>query len=133
MATVIELAGRTEPTERSSCPAIINNPIGSAMMPSSEATLSQLAAPPADRKFSPPKTEKKTKTATRPMSDPVSGRRTSAPSDGVEEGEADGSAATLDDGLEGLDVMGTSSMTSPESVTAFAARRGDARPSDASM
>ena len=60
MAIVIELAGTIDPTERSRCPAIINNPTGSAMMPSSEATLSQLAEPPADMKFAPPKIEKKT-------------------------------------------------------------------------
>ena len=41
---VIELAGIIDPTERSRCPAIISSPTGSAMMPSSEATLSQLAA-----------------------------------------------------------------------------------------
>src|SRR5579863_7355076 len=105
---VIEAAGRTEPTERSSCPAIISNPIGSAMMPSSEATLSQLAAPPAERKFAPPKTEKKTKTATRPMNDPVSGRRASAPSENDDEGKVGGSAAIFDDAFDGLKIIGPS-------------------------
>ena len=78
---VIELAGSTEPTERSSCPAIISRPTGRAMMPSSAATLSQLAAPPADRKLAPPKIEKKTKTAMMPISEPISGRRTRPPSE----------------------------------------------------
>jgi hypothetical protein len=70
--------------------------------------LSQLAAPPAERKFSPPKTEKNTKTATRPMNDPVSGRRASAPNDSVEEVEADGSAAIFDDGFDGVEIIGSS-------------------------
>jgi hypothetical protein len=52
--------------------------------------------------------EKKTKTATRPMNDPVSGRRASAPSDSVEEVEADGSAAIFDGGFDGVEIMGSS-------------------------
>ena len=58
MATLIELAGTIDPTERSRWPAIISRPTGSAMMPSSEATLSQLAAPPADMKLAPRRSRK---------------------------------------------------------------------------
>ena len=83
MARVIELDARTEPTERSSSPAIISRPTGMAMMPSSAATFSQLAAPPADRNCCPPKIAKKMKTLTVPISAPVSGRRTRLPSDGA--------------------------------------------------
>jgi hypothetical protein len=59
--------------------------------------LSQLAAPPADMKFSPPKTEKKAKTAMRPINEPVSGRRTRLPNDGPGEINADAAATSLDD------------------------------------
>ena len=62
-------------------------------MPSSEATLSQLAAPPADMKLAPPKIEKKTSTATMPISEPTSGRRTRPPIEGLEEREVFGPAA----------------------------------------
>ena len=78
------------------------------MMPSSEATLSQLAAPPAERKFAPPNTEKNTKTATSPMNDPVSGRRASAPNENVEAGRAGGSAAIFDDEFDGVEIIGPS-------------------------
>jgi len=62
---VREPAGISDPIEISSSPAIISNPIGIATIPSDAATLSQLAAPVADTKLLPPKTAKKTKTATK--------------------------------------------------------------------
>src|SRR6478736_6226024 len=63
------------------------------MMPSSEATLSQLAVPPALRKLMPPNTEKKAVTQTRPMSEPISGRRMRLPNVGAE-GRTDCGCAT---------------------------------------
>src|ERR1700679_3874931 len=93
---VIELAGIIEPIERSSCPAIISKPTGSATIPSSAATLSQLAAPPAERKFAPPNTEKNARTAIRPMSEPISGRRTRLPIEGHEERDANGATASAE-------------------------------------
>src|SRR5262249_2781693 len=66
------------------------------MIPSSEATLSQLAAPPGDRKFSPPNTEKNTRTATRPMKEPVSRRRASIPNDGRGKCGANGTAMSFE-------------------------------------
>ena len=49
----------TAPTEMSSSPAIIKRPIGSATIPISDATFSQLATPPADTKLHPPKKAEK--------------------------------------------------------------------------
>ncbi len=92
---VIELAGTIDPTERSRCPAIINSPTGSAMMPSSEATLSQLADPPADMKLAPPKIENNISTAIMPISEPTSGRRTRQPIEGSEECWEDGAVAAV--------------------------------------
>src|ERR1700722_14870455 len=97
------------------------------MMPSWEATLSHLAAPPAERKFSPPNTEKKTKTATRPMNDPVSGRRASAPSDSVEEFGTDASATIFGDGFDGAEIIGPSRLKRPQ-VSARIPRGGIGRP-----
>ena len=103
---VMELAGIIEPTERSRCPEIISSPTGSAMIPSSEATLSQLAAPPAVRKFAPPKIEKKAKTAIRPMNEPISGRRTRLPIEVLEDREASVVVASSDDWLRVSDFIG---------------------------
>src|SRR6185436_18145779 len=75
--------------------AIISNPTGSATIPSSAATLSQLAAPLADMKSAPPKTEKNTKTATRPMNEPISGLRTRPPIEGAVAGGATGGTAVF--------------------------------------
>jgi hypothetical protein len=87
MAMAMELAGITVPTERSRCPAIISKPTGSATIPSSAATLSQLAAPLADMKSAPPKNEKNANTAIKPMNEPISGRRTTLP---IEDGATGG-------------------------------------------
>src|ERR1700689_207281 len=74
MAQVTELPARTEPTDRSSSPAIIKSPTGKAMMPSSLATFSQLATPPTARKSDPPKMAKKMNMPTVPTSAPASDR-----------------------------------------------------------
>ncbi len=79
IAMVMDPAGIIDPIEMSSSPAIISSPIGIATIPSEAATLSQLAAPVTDTKLSPPKMAKKTKTATRPRNEPVSGRRKRLP------------------------------------------------------
>jgi hypothetical protein len=79
IATVIDPAGTSEPMEMSNSPAIINRPMGMAMMPKAAATFSQDAAPLNEAKFKPPKTVKKVKTAARPRNEPVSGRRINAP------------------------------------------------------
>jgi hypothetical protein len=100
----MELAGTTEPTDRSRCPAIISRPTGSAMMPSSEATLSQLAVPPALMKLAPPNTEKNAVTQTRPISEPISGRRMRLPMS-ISDGRASRGTATAADGLGSVSVF----------------------------
>jgi len=51
---VSEAAGMIAPMEMSNSPAIINSPMGSATMPISAATLSQLEMPAAPTKTAPP-------------------------------------------------------------------------------
>src|SRR5882724_11629905 len=80
MATVSEDAGMTAPTEMSSSPAIISRPTGRATMPISDAILSQLDQPAADKNCPPPVTAKNRNTASIPRNDPASGRRAILPS-----------------------------------------------------
>jgi hypothetical protein len=69
--------------------------------------LSQLAAPLADRKSALPKTEKKMKTATRPMNEPISGLRTTLP---IEDVAAGGAIVVFADGWSSvIDFMAFSS------------------------
>ena len=70
-----------EPTEMSNSPAIIKSPTGRAMIPTSAAMFSQLDQPGAPMKTAPPRYAKKANTTTKPINDPVSGRRASAPRD----------------------------------------------------
>ena len=51
---VSEAAGMMAPMEMSSSPAIISRPMGSATMPISAATFSQLEMPAAPTKTAPP-------------------------------------------------------------------------------
>ena len=50
IATIIDAAPTTDPTERSNSPPIISMPIGRATMPRSEAVSSQFAMPSVVRK-----------------------------------------------------------------------------------
>ena len=78
---VSEAAGMTAPMEMSSSPAIISRPMGSATMPISAAMFSQLDKPAELTKTAPPAIAKNRKTATRPRTEPASGRRASWPRD----------------------------------------------------
>ena len=129
MAMVIELAGTIEPTERSRCPAIISRPTGSAMMPSSAATLSQLAAPPADSEIGAAEDREEDQHGDQCRSaSPTSGRRTRLPIESIDDAACDGRC-------RGGLVMGWMSSKGPWLVHGTVAPSklrgdGDVRPSD---